>query len=249
MPPVIQFRNVKKRFGKRIILDGINLDIDEGEIFGIIGMSGSGKSTILRTLIGFYEPEAGDILFYSHKDKKYRSAIKNIVELRKTVGFAAQDPSFYPKLTIEENMMHFGALYKIPKKIIEENSKHLLELSELYDSRKQLAQTLSGGMEKRLSVACSLIHNPRVLILDEPTADLDPIRRKETWELIKALHKRGTTIVIASHFLEELEPVCTKIAILHDHKIASVGTPAQLKKYYGKSSLEAIFESVEKKPN
>ena len=245
MPPIIQFRNIKKSFGKRVILDGVNLEIDEGEIFGIIGMSGSGKSTILNTLIGYHEPEQGDILFYSYKDKKYKSAIKNIIELRKTFGFAAQNPSFYPRLTVEENLLHFGALYKIPKKVIKENAKHLLELAELYEERKQLAQTLSGGMEKRLSVACSLIHNPKVLILDEPTADLDPIRRKETWELIKEFHKKGTTIIIASHFLAELEPVCTKIAILHDHKISAVGTPAELKKYYNKSSLEKIFESVE----
>jgi ABC-2 type transport system ATP-binding protein len=248
MPPVIQFRNVKKRFGKRVILDGINLEIDEGEIFGIIGMSGSGKSTILNILIGYYEPEEGDILFYSYKDKKYKSAIKDIIELRKTFGFAAQDPSFYPKLTVEENLLHFGALYKLSKKTRRENAKHLLEMAELSDAKRQLAQSLSGGMEKRLSVACSLIHSPKVLILDEPTADLDPIRRRETWQLIKEFHKKGTTIIIASHFLSELEPVCTKIAILHDHKIAAVGTLSQLKKYYNKSSLEAVFESIEKRP-
>jgi ABC-2 type transport system ATP-binding protein len=247
MFPIIRFKNVKKRFKKRLVLDGINLEIDEGEIFGIIGMSGSGKSTILKLLIGYYEPEQGDILFYSYKDKKYKSAIKNIIELRKTFGFAAQDPSFYPKLTIEENLYHFGSLYRLPKKLIKENTDDLLELTSLSDARKQLGQTLSGGMEKRLSIACSLVHQPKVLILDEPTADLDPIRRRETWDLIKWLHKTRTTIVIASHFLSEIEPVCTKIAILHDHKIIDIGTPAELRKRYGKESLEKIFETVEKK--
>ena len=201
MPPIIQLKNVKKNFGKRIILDGINLEINDKEIFGIIGMSGSGKSTILKLLIGYHEPEQGNIFFYSYKDKKYKSAIKDIIELRKTFGYAAQNPSFYPKLTVEENLYHFGSLYKLPKKIIKENANDLLEISELSDARKKLAQTLSGGMEKRLSVACSLIHQPKVLVLDEPTADLDPIRRRETWELIKGLHGLGTTIVIASHFL------------------------------------------------
>lgn len=247
MPPIIQFRNIKKSFGKRVILDGVSLEINEGEIFGIIGMSGSGKSTILNILIGYYAPEQGEVLFYSYKDKKYKSAAKNMIELRKTFGFAAQDPSFYPKLTVEENLLHFGSLYGLSKKVLKENAKHLLELAELYDERNQLAQTLSGGMEKRLSVACSLIHSPRVLILDEPTADLDPIRRKETWELIKEFHKKGTTIIIASHFLEELEPICTKIAILHDHKVSIVGTPAQLRKYYNQPSLEKIFELIEKR--
>jgi len=247
MPPIIQLKDVKKRFGKRIILDGINLEIDEGEIFGIIGMSGSGKSTILNILISYYEPEQGNILFYSYKDKRYKSAITNVMELRKTFGFSAQTPSFYPKLTLEENLLHFGALYKLPKKVRKENTRYLLELTELYEARKQLAQSLSGGMEKRLSIACSLIHSPKVLLLDEPTADLDPIRRKETWKLIKELHKKGTTIIVASHFLEEIEPVCDKIAILHDHKIIAVGTPAQLKKHYSKSSLEAVFELIEKK--
>ena len=247
MPPIIKLQNIKKKFKKRLILDNINLEINEGEIFGIIGMSGSGKSTILKLLIGYYEPEEGDIFFYSYKDKNYKSAIKNIIELRKTFGFSAQDPSFYPKLTVEENLYHFGSLYSLPKKLIKENTNDLLEITDLANARKQLAQTLSGGMEKRLSVACSLIHQPKVLILDEPTADLDPIRRKETWNLIKGLHSLGTTIVIASHFLSEIEPVCTKIAILHDHKVIDIGTPVELKKKYGKESLEKIFEVVEKK--
>ncbi|MBW2965513.1 ABC transporter ATP-binding protein [Candidatus Woesearchaeota archaeon] len=247
MPPIIQLKNIKKKFGKRIVLDGVNLEINDKEIFGIIGMSGSGKSTILKTLVGYYEPELGDLLFYSYKDKRYKPIIKHLIEVRKTFGFSAQTSSFYPKLTVEENLLHFGALYKLPYKITKINTERLLKTTELFDARKQLAETLSGGMEKRLSIACSLIHNPKILILDEPTADLDPIRRKETWKLINWLHKAGKTIIIASHFISELELVCTRVALLHQQKIIAVGTPSQLKKKYKKNSLESVFESIQKR--
>ena len=246
MPPIIQLKNIKKNFGKRVILDGVDLEIHTKEIFGIIGMSGSGKSTILKTLIGYHEPDLGDLLFYSYKDKKLKPILKNIMEVRKTFGFSAQTPSFYPKLTVEENLMHFGSLYKLPEKVIKINTDRLLEITELSDARKQLAETLSGGMEKRLSIACSLIHRPKVLILDEPTADLDPIRRRETWQLINWLHKTGTTIIIASHFISEIESVCTRSALLHQHKIVDVGTPSQLKKKYKKKSVESVFELIQR---
>ena len=249
MPPIIQLKNIKKNFRKRIVLDGINLEINEGDIFGIIGMSASGKSTILKTIIGYYQPDLGNLSFYSYKDKHYKPILKNLIEVRKIFGFSAQTPSFYPKLTVEENLLHFGSLYKLPNKVIKTNTERLLEITELFDARKQLAETLSGGMEKRLSIACSLIHRPKILILDEPTADLDPIRRRETWQLVKWLHKTGTTIIIASHFISEIELVCTKIALLHQHKIIDIGTVSQLKRKYKQRSLKAVFELIQKSKN
>lgn len=235
MPVLIKFKNLTKRFKKRIILTNINLEINKGEIFGIIGMSGSGKTTLLKILIGFLEPEAGDILFYSEKDSCYKSIYRSQLEIRNLFGFATQRPSFYPKLTVEENLLHFGALYHLPKKIAKTNASHLLELTGLLDAKDLLAQNLSGGMQKKLSIACSLIHKPKILILDEPTADLDPLSRKETWQIIKGIHRIGTTVLIASHFLDELEEVCNRLAILYDKRIIATGTPDQLKTQYFKN--------------
>lgn len=234
MTELIRFENLTKRFKKKIILDKIDLCINKGEIFGIIGMSGSGKTTLLKTLIGFLEPEMGDIVFFSEKEKKFKSIYKNQIESTKLFGFSTQEASFYPRLTVEENLLHFASLYHLPKSIRRNNAKRLLQLTGLLESKNLLAKELSGGMEKKLSIACSLVHNPKVLILDEPTSDLDPLSRKETWQIIKSIHDIGTTIIVASHFLNELEDACDRIGILYEHKLIAVGTPEKIKDMYFK---------------
>lgn len=244
MDALIKFLNVKKRFGKKIVLDNIGLEIKRGEIFGIIGMSGSGKTTLLNLLIGFLRPTRGDIIFYSDNDECYKSIFKSPVEVRRTFGFATQVPSFYSKLTLEENLNHFGALHRLTKKVRKINSSRLLELTGLNDARKQLASEISEGMKKRLGIACALIHNPAVLLLDEPTADLDPILRKETWKLIKNIHRLGTTVIVASHFLHELENVCDRVGMLNSRRIVAVGSPGELKKRYSDND-EILLETVQ----
>ncbi len=245
-PIIIRFNGVKKEFKDRTILDNVSLDIRTGEIFGIIGMSGSGKTTLLNTLIGFYQPEEGDI-FYNEgyvqgTGERFSSVFENLRDVRRAFGFAPQLPSYYPRLTAEENLDHFGSLYFLPKDIVERNSEHLLKLTEIYDVRSKLAQNLSGGMKQRLGMACALIHRPYVLILDEPTANLDPVLRKQTWSIVKRINEKGTTVVVASHFLKELEGVCHRIAVLHKGKVVAQGTPNELKDQYTKSH-EIILET------
>ncbi len=247
MPAIIQIKNLEKQYGKKPVLKNINLSIEKGEMIGVIGMSGSGKTTFLNTMIGFLEPEQGDILYYNKHEKKYNSVFKKALIVRKKFGFATQVPSFYPKLTIEENLDHFGSLYKLKKRVRKKNVKSLMKMVGLESEKDQLAQKLSGGMEKRLGIACSLIHNPEVLILDEPTANLDPVLREETWDLISNIHKMGTTVIVASHLLEELEPVCQRIAILHNHKLIEVGTPDQLKTKYSKDQEIKLIVSGKQK--
>jgi len=235
MPSLIKFKNITKGFKDKKVLKNINFKIKKGEIFGIIGMSGSGKTTLLNTLIGFLEPEKGDIYYYNKKAKKHESIFKNTLEKREIFGFATQVPSFYPRLTIEENLDHFGSLYNLPNKNRRKNIKKLLKMINLKSEKDLLAQTLSGGMEKRLGIACALVHDPEILILDEPTGNLDPVLREETWEIIKDINKSGTTVIVASHLLEELEPICNRIGILHNHALMEIGTPDQLKGRYSKN--------------
>ncbi|MBD3354724.1 ATP-binding cassette domain-containing protein, partial [Candidatus Woesearchaeota archaeon] len=235
MPPLIKFKNMTRGFKDKKVLKNISLEIKKGEIFGIIGMSGSGKTTLLNTLIGFLDPEKGDIYYYNKKTKKHEPISEDPLEKRKMFGFATQMPSFYPKLTIEENLDHFGSLYNLKSKTRKKNIKRLLKMIGLKSEKDLLAQTLSGGMEKRLGIACALIHDPDVLILDEPTANLDPVLREETWELVEKINRSGTTVIVASHLLDELEPICGRIGILHNHSLVKIGTPDQLKGKYSKN--------------
>ncbi len=238
---ILKANKVTKAFGKKLVLENLNIDVFSGEIFGIIGMSGSGKTTLLNTLVGFYLPEEGDVLYKTNGD--YGSIFERNKEIKSVLGFAPQHPSFYPKLTVFENLDHYGALYGLPKDIRISNINYLLKLTGLEDSRDKLAQYLSGGMQKRLGIACALVHKPKILFLDEPTADLDPVLRRQTWHLIKKINDQGTTVVMASHFLTELENLCSRIAVLDSGLIKELGTSLELKEHYSNNE-EVIFEST-----
>ncbi len=243
---LIKINNISKSFGQKKVLNSINLNIKPGEVFGIIGLSGSGKTTLLNSIVGFLEPDEGEILYLCDLPKgnrKHISVTTGSDHVKRAFGFATQDPSFYSRLTAEENLDHFGSLYKMKKKDRKQNIEKLLALTELLDSKKTLAGNLSGGMQKRLGVACSLIHNPKVIIMDEPTADLDPFLRKEMWHLIKKINSEGTTVILTSHFLSEIEHLCHRVAILHDSNIVALGTPEDLKDSY--SHNEEVHLEIE----
>jgi len=188
--------------------------------------------------MGIMEPEEGEVLFKpEHLVKIGRQTAKfiNVFDdkenvVKKLFGFAAQIPSFYPELTVVENLKYFGTLYKLPKDILSKNIDTVIRLVALEEDRYTIAGELSGGMQKRLDIACALVHDPNVLILDEPTADLDPVLRNQIWNLIKKINSIGTTIIIASHFIEELEEHCDRIAILHNKSIVETGSPLELRK-------------------
>jgi len=246
-PPFIEFQNIKKSYGKNDVLIGINLEIPYGERFGIIGVSGSGKSTLLNILIGFLRANAGSIYY------NLRDILREKKTIRRTFGFAAQDGSFYRDLSVMENLNYFGTLYGMSKDDIEKRAKGLLALVGLSKAVDTLGKNLSRGMQKRLDIACAMIHEPKVLILDEPTEDLDPMLRKDILLLIKKINERGTTIIITSHLLSEIEATCTKIAILHGGKIIETGTPADLKGRYYKNdeihieTMPGHYEKLAKK--
>jgi len=238
---IIKLQNLTKQFGSKIVLNKVNLDIRSGEIFGIIGLSGSGKTTLLNNMIGFLRPEGGDVLFklehlleYKDDTISYRSVYDNEDDVKKTFGFAAQTPSFYSQLTSLENLEYFGNLYNLSHDVRKTNGEILLQLMGIYDARDLPAGHLSGGMQKRLDIACALIHDPKVLILDEPTADLDPLLRKQMWYLINQINEKGTTIVLSSHFLDELELLCDRVGILYEGQIIKAGTPDEIKSFYSK---------------
>ncbi|MBU1974076.1 MAG: ABC transporter ATP-binding protein, partial [Nanoarchaeota archaeon] len=233
----IQLKGVSKSFKGNAILDDINLTIEEGDIFGVIGQSGSGKTTFLNLIAGFTAPTDGEVLYWSKVDHKPKNLTKNLSKIKSYIGFNPQHTSFYPKLTVKENLLHFGRMYNLKKETVYANAKNLLEFTHLYPHRNKLADELSGGMQKRLDLSCSLVHKPKFLILDEPTSDLDFILQEEIAHLIKEVNKQGVTIVIASHQLEFLEKICDKIAIVHQGKLKSYGNLSHVQKPFLKDDV------------
>src|SRR3989344_6464933 len=234
----IQLKGVTKRFRKNVVLDNIDLSIPEHQITGIIGASGEGKTTILKLIIAFYKPDQGDVLYLK------RSVLRDIKYVRRLFGFSTEDGSFYENLSVKENIFHFGNLYKMNRSDLKERYENLVELVGLTRAQRTLAKNLSVGMKKRLDIACSLIHNPEVLILDEPTADLDPLLRDQILNLIVKIRDHGTTIILTSQLLEEMDRVCDKVAILCNKKIVEEGTPASIRSKYKTDSLNGVFSKL-----
>ncbi|MEK6907377.1 MAG: ABC transporter ATP-binding protein [Nanoarchaeota archaeon] len=233
--PFIQFDNITKSYGKKVILDNLSLNISYKNIFGIIGRSGSGKTTLLSLLVGFLKPDRGQILFQS------RDIYRDLQSVQQQFGFAAQEGSFYTKLTVDENLRYFGRMYNINPKVLKEKIPELLRLVELEDAHDLIAWKLSAGMQKRLDIACALIHDPKVLILDEPTEDLDPALRNEILDLLKKInHEKDITIIITSHLLDEVEYICKDVAILDKKKIIDSGNINDLKNKYSRYSEVSI---------
>jgi ABC-2 type transport system ATP-binding protein len=246
----VQVRNLTKEYGRKLVLNDVSFDVQQGEIFGIIGMSGSGKTTLLNHLIGFIEADEGEVKYHSSRvfkektHKELRGLRRNLQDVKRMFGFAPQAPSFYPRLTVKENLLHFGALHKVDSKIIHKNMEHLLALTQLEEHQNKLGEHLSGGQQRRLSIMCGLIHKPEVLILDEPTADLDPVLRDETWRLIRAINKLGTTVIVASHLLEELEKACDRVAIIDEGRLIQYGSIQAIEDKYSHHTIEIRIDTT-----
>ncbi len=236
---LIIFDKITKQFGEKKVIDELTLSIHKNEIFGIIGRSGAGKSTLLKMLIGFYKVDTGKILYHGKNITNNTSSMKQIV------GFCTQENSFYPELTVEENLNYYGRLYGLNGKELKKRQDELLEIVALNASRFAPANTLSGGMKRRLDFAISLIHYPQLLILDEPTTGLDPITEKAIWDLIKDLSARGICILIISHMLDFVEKYCDTVGFLSAGKIIVTANPAALRrKYPHKQTFAEVFQHV-----
>src|SRR3989338_1609256 len=239
MAHLIQLVAIKKMFKNHAVLDNLEFSVNKGDILGLIGKSGEGKTTFLRVLIGFYKIDAGIIMFEEN------DITKKTQQILKHVGFCTQDNSFYPELTIEENMRYYGRLYGIKRKVLKERIEELLKLVNLYERKDKFGSDISGGMKRRLDFAIALLHNPAILILDEPTAGLDHVMTKEIWNLIEKINQQGTTVIVSSHELDNLERKCNKIAVLNKGKIA-VYTLAEIQRKYKNKPLIDVFEEIVK---
>jgi len=220
---MIQLISVSKSFGNVRALDDISFNINRGEIFGILGPNGAGKSTIVNILNTLVRPDTGDVII----DKVN---IKNDGEtIRLIMGVVPQEIALYEDLTAYENLMFWGGLYNIPKALLTENVNKTLDIVDLSSRRNDKIRTFSGGMKRRINIACSLLHNPKILVLDEPTVGVDPQNRNHIFEVIERLRGEGMTIIYTTHYMEEAERFCDKIAIMDVGRIVALGTLRELR--------------------
>ncbi len=231
----LQTKGLRKSYKKNEALHGIDLEIRPGELFGLIGPDGSGKTTILQILAGVMDASEGEVIVLD------RSASK----ARKNVSYVTQQFSLYPDLSIDENLNYIGGLHHIPKPVIEDRSAKFLRETGLARFRGRLASQLSGGMKQKLALCCALVSAPKVLLLDEPTAGVDPLSRREYWETISALRTEELTIVVATPYWDEADR-CDRIALVWDGSIDNCGSPAELKKQLGVKRLAISVDNNEK---
>jgi ABC-2 type transport system ATP-binding protein len=223
-------------------LRGVSLDIEEGEFFGLLGPNGAGKSTLIHCATGLAQPTSGQIDVFGH------DAITGYTEARLSIGLAPQELNLDWFLTAEETLDYHGGYFGMPRKERKERARELLDTFSLLEKKDERTRTLSGGMKRRLVLARALMHRPRLLILDEPTAGVDVELRLELWHYVQLINSEGTTILLTTHYLEEAEQLCDRIAFINDGQIVACGTSASLSDEYGVTSLEdAYLELVGRK--
>jgi ABC-2 type transport system ATP-binding protein len=229
----IETNGLTKRFDKMTAVDNVNLDVDQGEIFGLLGPNGAGKSTFISMLCTILKPTSGTARVEGY------DIVSQASDVRRSIGIVFQDPSIDDKLTGMENMELHADLYDVPRDVMYSRIDEVLKLVELEDRASSFVNTYSGGMRRRLEIARSLIHYPRVLFLDEPTVGLDPQSRDHIWNYIRDLKKReNITIILTTHYMEEADKLCDRIAIIDRSKIIALDTPDNLK---GKIEGETII--------
>src|SRR5918992_5026610 len=236
MTPALQITDLVKRYPTGTeALRGVSLDIGAGEFFGLLGPNGAGKSTLIHCATGLAQPTSGEIRVFGH------DAIVDYGAARQAVGLAPQELNLDWFLTVEETLDYHAGYFGMPKRERRERARELLETFSLTGKRDERTRTLSGGMKRRLVLARALMHRPRLLILDEPTAGVDVELRLELWHYVQRINREGTTILLTTHYLEEAEQLCDRVAFINEGEIVARGTSAELAAQFGVASLEDAY--------
>jgi ABC-2 type transport system ATP-binding protein len=234
MQTAIQFDNVVKRYGKVDALRGVSFSVNRGEMFGLIGPDGAGKTTAIRAICGLMHIDAGSIHVLGH------DPVKQHREVTGSVGYLSQRFSLYGDLSIDENIAFFAEIHGV--RDYHARRDRLLEMTQLTRFRDRLADQLSGGMKQKLALACTLVHEPQVIVLDEPTTGVDPVSRREFWKLLSQFLAQGITILMSTPYLDEAER-CSRIVLLHEGKVLALDQPAQLRASLSGTLFEVIVPS------
>jgi lipooligosaccharide transport system ATP-binding protein len=231
---VIEARGLTKYYGPLMAVDGIDFDIAQGECFGFLGPNGAGKTTVIRILYCFMPPTSGRVKVFGMDVTEKPSQIK------RRLGVMPQEDNLDPDLSVLENLVVYARYFDIPKSISSRTARDLLFFVELTDRARVNIKTLSGGMKRRILLARALINNPELLILDEPTTGLDPHSRRSVWQKLSHLKAKDTTLLITTHYMEEAEKLCDRVAIMDSGKIITIDSPSNLMRIHG-GNLEDVY--------
>lgn len=231
MTPAIKIDGLKKSYGKIEAVKGISLEVAEGEMFGLVGPDGAGKTTTIRILCGLLSPDSGEVKMLGNDLKT------NKRKIQKDIGYLSQKFSLYGDLTVDENIEFFADIHSV--KHYETRRNELLEFTRLTPFRNRLADNLSGGMKQKLALACSLIHRPKIIFLDEPTTGVDPVSRRDFWKILSNLIKEGITIIMSTPYLDEAER-CNRVALMNKGGFISVDEPKKIRSSINKEIVEIV---------
>lgn len=231
---IVEVKNLSKKYNSNLAVDNISFDVKEGEIFGLLGPNGAGKSTTISMLACLLEPTSGDA-FIDEKSIK-----KDPMDVKKVIGLIPQDIALYPTLSAKENLHFWGKMYGLSGSLIKKRSNEILEIVGLSERAKDRIDSYSGGMKRRINIAAGLIHRPKLIMLDEPTVGIDPQTRINILETVINLNKMGITIIYTSHYMEEVEILCNRIAIMDEGKIIAMGTKDELRLLVGGKDIIRI---------
>lgn len=241
MSNIIEVRDLVVKFGDFTAVDGISFDVKEGEIFGFLGPNGAGKTTSIRTITTIQKYVSGSVIIDGHDIRT------DYLEARKLIGIAQQHISLDTELTVRQNLKHHAIMHKIPSKDIDRiitEKASILGLEEYMDRK---VMNLSGGWKRKTAIVCAIIHQPKILLLDEPTAGLDTRSRHMLWELVRKLNLGGTTIFLTTHYIEEAESLCNRVAVIDHGKLIAIGTVDELRDRVGRISVETAEEDGKRK--
>lgn len=232
---IVEVKDLTKKYGKLTALDALNFHIKSGEIFGLLGPNGAGKSTFISVLTTLCKPTGGDVFVKGFSVSKQPNKIK------KSIGFVPQDIALYPMLSGKDNLNFWAGIYGLTGSLKKERIEEVLAIVRLGDRIKDRVDNYSGGMKRRLNIAVALLHHPEILIMDEPTVGVDIQSRKYILDAVRDLKDKGRTIVFTSHYIDEMESLCDRLAIIDRGIVKSIGTVKELLDMYHKESLEEIM--------
>ena len=230
----IEVTDLVKRFGNFTANNNLNFNVGKGEIFGFLGANGAGKTTAVRILVGLSRPTSGRAVVAGFDVARYPDRVK------RNIGYMCQKFSLYEDLTVEENIMLFGGIYGIPVKRIREKSKLILARLNFEEYGSRIISGIPAGMRQKLAFSVALLHEPAILFLDEPTGGVDPVTRREFWEMIYETASGGVTVFVTTHYMDEAE-YCDRISVMNRGKITVMGTPSELKREHAAGSIEELF--------
>ncbi len=230
MTPAIEVKDLTRRFGTFTAVDHVSFEVGAGEIFGFLGANGAGKSTTIRMLCGLLRPSSGTATVGGVDVTRDPEAVK------RRIGYMSQRFSLYEPLTVDQNIRFFGGVYGLSGQALEERRAFVLEMAGLKGREHTLTRDLAGGWRQRLALGCAILHQPRIVFLDEPTGGVDPLSRRQFWDLINDLSGAGVTVLVTTHYLDEAEH-CHRIAIIHAGKLAALGSASQLKERFAERPI------------